>query len=86
MGCTASIEIADRERIAANGPGPFPSVTASAGFASRGKADHTGRPNEDRALHEQVRRGVYLFSVVDGHKVSLQPVPLTVLYYERYGL
>eukprot|EP01052_Picozoa_sp_SAG31_P005262 SAG31_NODE_229_length_19770_cov_9.887194_1_plen_326_part_00 len=66
MGCSASID----ERPA-GGPGPFPSVTASAGFESVAKFDHTGLPNEDRCICEKVRKGVYLFTVIDGHKGTI---------------
>jgi len=50
-------------------PGPFPHVKAMTGMATvaNNKKD-AGLPNEDRAVVEEVRRAVYMYSVIDGHK------------------
>ena len=49
-------------------------MTASAGFSSRAKVDHTGRPNEDRCVWEKIRKGVYYLA--GGQTVILLHPPL----------
>lgn len=74
-GCSSSSSApsTDGEAVAGRGPysmdrGPFPHVVASSGFASEKNTHRSALPNEDRCVTEKILRGVYMYSVMDGHK------------------